>query len=180
MGLFDALSIALYAQIPVVIGGVLHMWSVTHDQLPAWKIPINQRLFGANKTWRGLLLMPAFTALGALCLLPMELYLGERAPFGPALPLVGAWIGLAYVLAELPNSWLKRRLGAAPGALPSRHTGWFVLLDQLDSGIGIALAYWLYPGLDWRVCVLFALSFPLTALLVKRLLFIAKLKRSAI
>lgn len=123
MNLLDALSIALYAQIPVVIGGVLHMWAVTHDQLPGWKIPINRRLFGANKTWRGLLLMPAFTALGALCLLPMESYLGERAPFGPVLPLVGAWVGLAYVLTELPNSWLKRCLGAAPGALPSRHTG---------------------------------------------------------
>jgi hypothetical protein len=178
--MLEALLIALYVQIPVVIGGVLHMWVVTHDYWPALRVPLNQRLFGANKTWRGVLAVPLLTTLGALCLLPLERQLGERAVFGSALLLAGAWAGLGYVLAELPNSWIKRRLGIAPGNLPRRGAAWCVLFDQLDSALGVALAYALFPGLPWMVCLFYVLTFPITALLVKRLLFIARLKRSAV
>ena len=58
MSLIDLLFSAWYLQIPVVIGGVLHMLVVTHNWLPTLKKPIQQRLFGANKTWRGMLLVP--------------------------------------------------------------------------------------------------------------------------
>jgi len=175
--MFDALLIAFYLQIPVVIGGVLHMLAVTRNALPALRVPIHADLFGSNKTWRGVLLVPLLTAFGAICLWPTELHLGENAIFGPQPWLAGLIAGLGYVLAELPNSFLKRRLGIAPGVTPSR---WFVLGDQLDSGIGVALAYWLYLDLSGAVCLLYALTFPLTALLVKRLLFWTQLKQSAV
>lgn len=175
--MFDSLLIAWYLQIPVVIGGVLHMLAVTRNSLPALRIPIHSDLFGANKTWRGMLLVPLLTAVGALCLWPSEQLLGANAVFSQSLWLAGLIAGFGYVLAELPNSLLKRRLGIAPGNAPSR---WVVLGDQLDSGVGVALAYWLYLDLPHTVVLLYALSFPLTALLVKRLLYWAKLKQSAV
>lgn len=175
--MFDSLLMAWYLQIPVVIGGVLHMLAVTRNSLPALRIPIHAGLFGANKTWRGVLLVPLLTAFGALCLWPSEYLLGAKAVFGQPLWLAGLVAGIGYVLAELPNSLLKRRLGIAPGVAPSR---WVVLGDQLDSGLGVALAYWLYLDLPSTVAVLYALTFPLTALLVKRLLYWAKLKQSAV
>ncbi|MET1076641.1 MAG: hypothetical protein ABWY06_01335 [Pseudomonas sp.] len=173
----EALLIALYLQVPVVIGGVLHMLAVTRDALPTLRVPLHAGLFGANKTWRGVLLVPLLTAFGALCLWPSEQLLGARAVFTQPLWLAGLVAGFAYVLAELPNSWIKRRLGIAPGVAPSR---WVVLGDQLDSGLGVALAYGLLLGQPARVCLLYALTFPLTALLVKRLLYWGRLKQSAV
>ena len=173
----SALLIALYLQVPVVIGGVLHMLAVTHNLLPALRVPIHTGLFGANKTWRGMLLMPVLSALGALLLWPSERWLGEQAVFSQPLCWVGLVAGLAYVVSELPNSWLKRRLGIAPGATPSP---WVLLGDQLDSAIGVALAYWLLLDQPAAACLLYALTFPLTALLVKRLLYRGRLKQSAV
>lgn len=170
---------AWYVQIPIVIGGVLHMLVVTHDWLPALKKPVCQKWFGANKTWRGMLLMPLLTAAGAICLAPIEYWLGDSAVFGSSLVMAGLIAGLGYILAELPNSLIKRRLGIAPGDVPTRHRHLFILADQMDSGIGAALAYLLYPGLSWEICLTYAVTFPATALVVKRLLFLCRLKKSA-
>lgn len=173
------LLLVWYLQIPVVIGGVLHMVVVSRGWLPALAVPVHAGLFGANKTWRGFVVVPLLTAAGTLPLLPVEWLLGQQAPVGVAAWLpAGLLAGGGYVLGELPNSFFKRRLGIAPGATPDRGRWVFVLLDQVDSGIGCALAYALLPGLSLTAFMLFVLTFPLTALGVKRLLFQAKLKSS--
>ncbi|CBL43825.1 conserved hypothetical protein [gamma proteobacterium HdN1] len=177
---FSTFFAALYIQIPVVIGGVLHMLAVTKDWLPALKVPIHERLFGANKTWRGMVLVPLFTALGAICIWPLEWLLGPHAVFGTSLLLAGVVAGFGYVLAELPNSWFKRRAGIPPGVVPTRAPGLFIFLDQFDSGLGVALAYLIYPGFGVQVFFWYILTFPITALLVKRWLFWMKLKKSAV
>lgn len=176
----DTLLTALYLQIPVVIGGVLHMLAVTQDWLPGLRRPINRRLFGANKTWRGILLVPLLTAFGASCLYPVEWLLDDQRIYGNQLVLAGWVAGCGYVLAELPNSLMKRRLGIAAGETPARHSRLFIFLDQFDSGAGVAIAYAVYPGFDWEVCLLYAVTFPVTALLVKRWLFCMNLKKAAV
>lgn len=175
----ETLLTAWYLQIPIVIGGVLHMLTVTRDWLPALRQPVCERWFGANKTWRGFVLMPLLTAIGAACLVPAEQWLGEAAVFGHSPLLAGFLAGIGYTLAELPNSYIKRRLGIAPGAVPEKHRQLFIFTDQIDSGIGVALAYLLYPGINWHICLAYALTFPFTALAVKRLLFLCQLKKSA-
>lgn len=109
----------------------------------AWR---GKRLFGANKQVRGLVAMPpaaalAFAVLGAVhgrwpvasCGL-WDFDAGRYA-------VVGFACGLAFMLAELPNSFLKRRLGIAPGEAPS---GWLkgpcLLLDRIDSTLGVLAA----------------------------------------
>jgi len=172
---------AWYLQIPVVIGGVLHMMVVTHDVLPQLTIPIHRSLFGANKTWRGMLAVPLLTAFGALCLWPFELLLAENAVFpkGWGLLFAGLIAGIGYVLAELPNSFMKRRLGIAAGETPDKNRWLFTALDQIDSGVGVAIAYSIFLDLPVLTTILCAVTFPFTALGVKRLLFMAKLKKSA-
>ena len=179
--MMSALLIAWYLQIPVIIGGVLHMMIVTHNILPQLTTPIHLRLFGANKTWRGMIAVPLLTAFGALCLWPVELLLGEHAVFpqGFALIVAGFIAGIGYVLAELPNSFMKRRLGIAAGATPNKNRWLFTALDQIDSGVGVAIAYGLFLNLPILTVTLCALTFPLTALAVKRVLFWTKLKKSA-
>ncbi|MCC6375178.1 MAG: CDP-archaeol synthase [Moraxellaceae bacterium] len=93
--------------------------------------------------------------------------------------LGGLLAGIGYVLAELPNSFIKRRLGIGAGEVPTRGKYLVILADQLDSGIGFSLAYYWYLQLSIEQALVCALSFPMTALVVKRLLFIAKLKKSA-
>lgn len=176
----DILFIALYLQIPIVIGGIIHMIAVTKNWLPTLRQPIHSALFGANKTWRGLFLVPILTSVGALCLLPIEWALGGDAIFGNDLLLIGYLAGWGYVLAELPNSFLKRRMGIASGETPNKNKHLFIFLDQFDSGAGVAITYFLYPGFGWQVCLLYALTFPLTALAVKRWLFYMKLKKAAV
>ena len=154
-------------QLPVVVGGVLHMLVVTENWLPALTMPSHRNWFGANKTVRGFVMMPLLSALGGACV-----------SFNAEGLWLGALAGFAYVLAELPNSFLKRRLGVAPGQLPQHCRRLFLLLDQLDSAVGVALLYWLL-GYGWQVALLFLLSFPLTALVVKQILFRLRLKKTA-
>ena len=65
------------------------------------------------------------------------------------LALAGMLLGAGFVLGELPNSFLKRQLGVAPGA----HGGvWHAVLDQVDSIIGALLllsVVWVAPPRVW-------------------------------
>lgn len=175
--------IAFYIQLPVIIGGILHMVVVTKDLLPALKVPVCSPAFGANKTWRGFLLVPMFTATGATCLLPIEWWLESTGHpvFGlHRLIPAGILAGLAYVVAELPNSFIKRRLGVAPGATPERFGPLCIFWDQMDSTIGVIILYAFYPGFNYKILLLALCLAPLTALGIKRLLYMAKLKKSAV
>jgi CDP-2,3-bis-(O-geranylgeranyl)-sn-glycerol synthase len=60
----------------------------------------------------------------------------------PAYGALGAWAGLGFMLGELPNSFVKRQLGIAPGAAAA---GWFrgalfYAIDRCDSVVGAMLA----------------------------------------
>ncbi len=170
---------ALYLLVPVIFAGVLHMMAVTWQWFPGLARPIHIRSFGQNKTWRGLILMPWFCWLGTLCLLPWDRWVPHSPYHHHHMLLAGLAAGLGYVLAELPNSFLKRRLGIPPGASSNRFKLTFTLLDQTDSGLGVALAYLAVLDLDKATFVALILGFPLTALLVKQILYRAHLKDCA-
>ena len=118
------------AGMPIAHGPVL-----SRDLLRPLKRPINAWAFGANKTWRGALVMGGGTFLAALALDRVPAY-RERLPpevraAGPV--RVGALLGLAVVAGELPNSFVKRRLGIAPGAQRRTLAGYAIsLYDQAD------------------------------------------------
>ncbi len=179
----NILLLALYLQVPVVIGGVLHMICVKRNYLSTLVIPIHEGWFGANKTWRGMLLVPLLTALGGLCMWPLEWLMNQA--FGVSLlsqwniGLLGLIAGIGYVLAELPNSFFKRRIGIQAGEVPVDKKYWFIALDQLDSAMGVAIAYWLMLGIPLETAWVYVISFPITALLVKQWLFNKNLKSSA-
>src|SRR5690606_27440044 len=73
---------------------------------------------------------------------------------------LGLALGLAYVAFELPNSYMKRRLGIAPGKLPERNRFVFALVDQSDSAIGCMLVYALFVAPPWPVLLLLAFLGP--------------------
>ena len=174
---------ALYLQIPVVIGGILHMVIVKRNDFPSLVTPIHKRWFGENKTWRGVVVVPLLTAFGAVCLWPIESLISQFYGSGIldqwSLIYVGLCAGIGYILGELPNSFFKRRIGIKAGEVPEDKKYWFIALDQLDSAIGVALAYWWVLDISFEVVAVYIITFPITALLVKRWLYQKQLKHSA-
>jgi CDP-archaeol synthase len=118
-----------------------------------------RRLLGANKTLRGFVIMvPAagisfavFAGmLGGLQRGQTGLWPGSSASYA----LLGMWAGCGFMLGELPNSFVKRQLGVAPGdaakAVCARRL--FLVLDRVDSILGMLFALAIavpVPRLTW-------------------------------
>jgi hypothetical protein len=131
-----------------------------------------ERLLGDSKTWRGVLV----AVVGSIATVAFQKTVRTYAA-GWALVdyreldpvLFGAAMGVGAMLGELPNSFVKRRLGIPPGG---RAHGWrsvlFYVWDQVDllTGAWPLVALWISPG-SLVVVVSFALALaihPLVAL----------------
>jgi hypothetical protein len=144
---------AVWLTAPILIAGLAHVAVITLDLVPQLAEPIDagrrwrgRPLLGRNKTWRGFVMMPAASAITIATqqrLAARSPRLAAIAPLARGAPapwIVGAICGAAYVVAELPNSFVKRRLGIAPGtSAPRARTAQYVV-DQLDSVVGCAIA----------------------------------------
>lgn len=173
--------IPLLLLVPAIIGGVLHSFVIKARLLPWLAVPINRRWFGTHKTYRGLIVMPVGCLLGVYLTIALEQVLPpgirtglQQLPAG-VLVLCGLCLGLGYMVFELPNSFVKRRVGIAEGMLAdsARTRLWFLLADQVDSVIGCLLVCYVF--LDFGVPVLLmALLLGVAAhLLVNFTLFLA-------
>ena len=132
---------------PVLGAALLHAPVLKYDLLQSLKRPIDggRNVFGDNKTWRGALCMFTGVVIAtAVCWPLMPDSLTDENWL-----VVGALIGAGTVLGELPNSFLKRRLGIAPGQRRLTPGGIaLVLYDQADFVPGIALLLlpvWVMP-----------------------------------
>ena len=142
---------------PVIFAGILNMVWCSTALAPRLNRPLDngavlrdkRRVFGDNKTWKGLLGMVALGAVSFVLwsllvqrtsLAQWDLFHQRHAATLAYDAFVGALLGLAYALFELPNSFLKRRLAIAPGKESTGPRKWlFVVLDQIDSVVGVAV-----------------------------------------
>ncbi|HEX6810405.1 MAG TPA: CDP-archaeol synthase [Planctomycetota bacterium] len=158
-GLPLAMGQALWLFAPLLFAAAVAGVVIERDLLRWARRPIDggctiggKRLFGDNKTWRGVLVATAASALFAAA---QEHLVGDA--IGPLLAVdwdavpsapFGALMGLGAMLGELPNSFVKRRLGIAPGA---QTTGaWSILFyvwDQVDLLLGawLLVGFWVRP-----------------------------------
>lgn len=148
----EALAVA-WLLLPLPGAAALHSAVIRFDWFTFLKLPIDagrtlrgQPVFGANKTWRGI------AAVGTGCALVFMLQADVLHAFAPfrALEvfdygevnaqLFGFTLGVAAELAELPNSFIKRRSGIGPGMHGHGSVNAvFFVLDQVD----VLLGYWL-------------------------------------
>ena len=153
----------LYMALPVMMAAAVHIVVIRYDLLRRLKVPIDlgwtfrgRQVFGNNKTWRGALVMIAGSS--AAMALQQRLRLPSLELFDYGLVnagLCGALLGLGFVLGELPNSFLKRRCGIAPGNQAEGAKYLFcTLLDQLDSVVGCLLMLALVWLPSWEVVVM--------------------------
>lgn len=144
----------LIVVVPVLLSAVVVSLVIRFDPLPATAVPLDlgrtwrgRPILGPNKTWRGLVVWVVATAVfGALVFAVV-------APTSEP-PVVG-WLGFGlllgagYALAELPNSFVKRRLGIEAGAETTRHSRWQFLADQGDSVLGMLVVVVLVLDVEW-------------------------------
>jgi len=140
----------IYLFSPLLIGLALHGFCIKFNSLAFLCLPIDRgrkfrgkRIFGDNKTYRGVVVVGLGTAIGFGL---QSLFLRQIASirsvelfnysFFKAVAL-GLAVGVAAMLSELPNSFIKRRFEIAPG---SAAKGWkgliFYIYDQIDFLVG--------------------------------------------
>src|SRR5262245_58035915 len=145
----EFLAIA-YLFSPLLIGLALHGFCIKFNSLAFLCLPIDRgqkfrgkRIFGDNKTYRGVVVVGLGTAIGfGLQSLVLHQIASIRSvelfnySFFKAMAL-GLAVGVAAMLSELPNSFIKRRFEIAPG---SAAKGWkglvFYVYDQIDFLLG--------------------------------------------
>lgn len=159
MGLALAAVQALYLFCPLLVASALSGVVLRFDLLPRLKRPIDggltlrgHRVFGGGKTWRGVLV----AIVGCTATVAIQKYaLPERLE---RLAIVdydavnefafGTAMGAGAMLGELPNSFLKRQLGVAPGATARGPAAvMFYVWDQVDllTTAWPALSFWVHP-----------------------------------
>lgn len=156
----------LWLALPVMVAAATHIAVIRTNVLSALRSPLDfghtfrgRRLFGDNKTWRGMVVMVGVSSAGMVLQQRMRIPALELFDYGSVNGWAcGALLGLGFVLAELPNSLLKRQFDIPPGQQATGRAYWiFTGLDQVDSVAGCLLALavvWLPP---WQV-VLIALT----------------------
>jgi hypothetical protein len=139
-----------YLFLPLLVGLALHGFCIKYDLLAFLYHPIDRgrkfrgrRIFGENKTYRGLVVVSLGTAIGfgfqsllfhrIASIRGVELF--DYAFFKSI--ALGAAVGVAAMLSELPNSFIKRQFEIAPGTAAK---GWksviFYVYDQIDFLLG--------------------------------------------
>jgi hypothetical protein len=151
---------------PLFVGLVFHGLCIRFGWLRSVAVPIDggtllrgRPLFGANKTYRGVLAVAlgAAAGYGLQSLAPALQPPALRALSTLGASLLGFALGTAAMLSELLNSVLKRQLDIAPGAA-GRGPGalFFYVFDQVDFLFGAWLVAWpwvapTWPRLLWSV-----------------------------
>lgn len=147
--MIDYIKNSFILLLPLIFSGIVHMIFVKKDYCAFLKIPFSIKLFGANKTIRGLVVMVLFTIVGVHLTDILLRSVWQIDFYKEAnLSILGGLLGLFYILFELPNSFMKRRLGISPGKQATHNAFWFSLYDQMDSGAGLALVYYFYLNID--------------------------------
>jgi hypothetical protein len=146
----------IYLLLPLLGGAVAHGLCMKHGWFAFLARPIDggakwrgQQLFGHSKTFRG----PILVAAGSAAVFAIQSQILHGVPAFARMELLdyaqlpGAWFaalaGAAAELAELPNSFAKRRLRIPPGGTARGLLGAvFFVWDQID----LLLGYWLVVG----------------------------------
>ena len=179
-----------YILLPLILAGVSNMIFVKIKFLGFLKTPIDnnislidgKRLFGDNKTWKGFMGMIIFTAFWTSVLVfifpdSLNFVFNSTEKNAVSVFALGAILALAYVLFELPNSYIKRRLSIAPGKSGKGLLKYiFILVDQADSVIGCAIVLYFLYAISLSLTLQLILIGTLVHYIINVILFFVKLK----
>jgi hypothetical protein len=152
--MFEEFWAVSYLFSPLLIGLTMHGLAIKYGWFAALVEPVDggktyrgKRIFGDNKTYRGIFATALGTALGTalqvFVLHRFEVFQGlELLDYSaPQVVILGFLMGTAAMLGELPNSFIKRRIDIAPGATAAGgiRSLFFYIFDQIDYLPGVWL-----------------------------------------
>lgn len=181
---------------PLILAGVANMIFTKTEFYRAHRSPIDRgkvladgkRLFGNNKTWIGFVSMVLFCILfqvgfgffcnGAGLNAHCDIYQVHRNTWRLNV-LFGGLTGLVYMLSELPNSCLKRRLDIRDGKTERGCKGLlFFVVDQIDSLIGVMLLVYWFSDITIGRYFCYVLLGGLTHIMINSLLYLARVRKN--
>jgi CDP-diglyceride synthetase len=181
---------------PVILAGIFNMIFCKLKILKTMQVPMDggrvlrdgNRIFGDNKTWKGflgyLIFGTVFTVIWGFAIRNTALnsldffYINNENTLTFNM-IVGVLLGLAYALFELPNSFVKRRLGITPGKPATGiKKAIFVFVDQADSIFGCALVVWFFYNLGILKYIGFVVVGAVTHIIFNMLLYFAHLRKN--
>ena len=182
---------------PVILSGVFNMLFLKIPFLKSHCRPIDggknwtdgKRIFGDSKSVLGFILMTVLAGilevfwgfllqgLGQNNWSLLYLYFENTLVFNF---LIGMLFGFLYMLFELPNSFIKRRLSVSAAEQGDRRIGlklFFFILDQIDSMFGIMLCLGILAHLTPAQTVFAIFLGGLTHVLVNCLLILFRVRK---
>lgn len=182
---------------PVILAGIFNMIFTKTKLYSKYRRPIDggrrlkdkEEIFGKNKTWIGFFSMILFGAVsqviwGYLCkninfLVGRNyIYLNTQNSFLNNI-IIGLCLGFAYVICELPNSFVKRRLKIEPGKTNKGFIGkLFFIIDQIDSIIGVTLVLSIWYHMPMYQFFLFIFLGGITHIIVNLILYVVKIRKN--
>jgi len=158
--------------LPLVLTNTLHMLLVKYSWLSFLNLPISEKLFGKNKTWRGFVFLIVVNAF--LVFISVKLFsISMEYPL-----FIGALMGFTYLLFELPNSYMKRKIGIGAGEQHKKYRYFFSWIDKSDSAFGLSLVYFLFGYVDWKTAILLYFICSATHVVSSLILVSLKIKSS--
>ncbi len=155
----------------VILGGISNMIFAKTKLFSSRAKPIDKNktwqdgkpILGKNKTGLGFIGMIVFTAISQVVLgiIMNDSFLNNYNPFYSVIEnnvlnniTIGTLLGFCYMLFELPNSFIKRRLDIVEGTTKNSFIGkLFFIIDQIDSLIGIGIFIYLVTGISGLICL---------------------------
>lgn len=146
-----------------------------------------RRIFGDSKTYVGFLSMMCFTAVLQIiwglisAYSKLDIYNDLYIRYENSIWLnavAGLLFGASYMLLELPNSFIKRRLDISDSQRGSRlKSTVFFIMDQVDSMLGVITVLWIYAGFGFFRYMAYIFMGALTHLMVNLILIALKIRR---
>ena len=159
----DTLNL-LWLGLSLFVAGVIEAFLWQTSSFQRLNFPIQAQWFGVNKKWRGLVSLPLAMVISVYLLYSVEnlFTIPDRAILFSDFNLLefGLLVGFVFNLAELPNSFIKRRLDIPPG---DENNQLFYFIDHMDSTYGVLILWYFYFH--------FPLHFIMTGSIVTPLLF---------
>lgn len=194
----DRLGEMYVTLLPVILAGVMNMVWCKIGVCDCLKKPIDfgkkfkdgRRIFGDNKTFKGfvgmIILGVLFSCLWGIVMKNnqgIESYNYLYRNYDNSLSynvLVGALMGLAYALFELPNSFIKRRINITPGKndINGLKKAFFIFFDQADSVFGCVLVVCIFCPLPVWYYFLYVLVGAVTHIVLNMLLYFLHLRKN--
>jgi CDP-diglyceride synthetase len=186
----------ILTMMPLILAGITNMLFTKTKFYQKYNIPMDgtlcckdgRRVFGDNKTWIGFVSMIAlcmmFQALcGFVCigrnLNSMNDWYSQHNNTLFFNLLIGLATGFVYMISELPNSFIKRRLNIAAGKTGRGIVGLlFFIIDQIDSLVGVMLVLYFVSGISVAKYFAYVIIGGVIHLLINATLYLIKVRRN--